>query len=170
MPHLYRQFYFITRAPIEVATYTSIVRPFTPLVWLFVAVALFFLLISTYVTYSMYSSNGYLFHERLHKPGGTLINFAIDLYFKMTEPEALDWFESRWSTGRWLSLLWAFLCFFIIAFYNTNLRAHLAAIGYEPAIETNQDVVNNGKRVWIMTEMDGNLYARLCTDHCNVIR
>ncbi len=158
-PHVYRFYYFVSRTPKEVATYTSTAKPFSPLVWTIIAFTLFCLHVMFYVAHSMYSSD-YISHAKLQKGESSFLNFAIGVYFKVTEPEAIDWFTQTWSTGRFLSSLWAMFCFFIVAFYNSNLRAHLSAITYEPAIDTVQDVVQNGKSVWIMKEMDGNLYVQ----------
>ncbi len=158
-PHNFHHYHFVTRTPSEVTTYTSIVKPFSLRVWSACGATLFFLLIAFYVTHSLYSSDHFA-HEKLHKGEGFLINFVIGVYFKLTEPEAIDWYTDRWSTGRLLAMLRAFLCFFLVTFYQCNLRAHLASIGYEDTIDTNQDVINHGKTVWILTELEGNLYVQ----------
>ncbi len=98
-------------------------------------------------------------HEKLQKGESSLVNFGISVFFKMTEPEAIDMFTNKWSTGKLLSFLWAVLSFFIISSYNANLRAHIAAIMYELPTETIQVVIVNEKKVWIMKEMEGNLYV-----------
>ncbi len=155
-PHVYWFFHFVSRKPREVSTYLSIVRPFLPPVWAGIAVTLFCLHIMFYISHLLYSSK-HMAHEKLHVGKRSFVNFGVSVYFKVTEPEAMDMFSHKWSTGRLLSFLWAVFCFFVITFYNSNLRAHLAAITYQDPIETSQNVVDNGQKVWIMKEMDGNL-------------
>ncbi len=155
-PHIYRFYHFVSRTPKQVASYTSTAKPFFGLFWAMIALTLFCFHIIIYIAHSMYASS-FIALEKLHKGQSSFAKFGISVYFKVTEPEAIDMFSHKWSTGRLLSFLWTVFCFFVIAFYNSNLRAHLAAITYEAKIETTQDVVNKGERVWISTEMEGNL-------------
>ncbi len=157
-------YYLVSRSPREIASYTSTLKPFSPIVWAAIAVTLLCLHVMIYIAHAVYATKE-IAHERLQKGVRSLVNFGISVYFKVTEPEAIDMFTNKWSTGKLLSFLWAVLCFFIIVFYNSNLRAHIAAITYELPTETIQDVIVNERKVWIMKEMEGNLYVNT---ECNM--
>ncbi len=60
----------------------------------------------------------------------------------------MPWFRS-WSAGRFLIFVWMVLSLFLIMFYTSNLRASLMIIDYEKPLDTLQDIVDNGKRVYI---------------------
>ncbi len=156
IPYIYRMYHLVSKSPREITSYTSTLKPFSSIVWVTVAWTLLCLYIMIYIAHSVYATKE-IAHEKLQKGERSLVNFGISVYFKVTEPEAINMFTNKWSTGKLLSFLWAVLRFFIIAFYNSNLRAHLAAITYELPTETVQDVIVNERKVWIMKEMEGNL-------------
>ncbi len=158
MPHMYRMYYLVSRSPREIASYTSTLKPFSPIAWAGLAGTLWCLHLMIYIAHSVYATKE-IAHAKLQRGERSLVSFGISVYFKVTEPEAIDMFTNKWSTGKLLSFLWAVLCFFIIAFYNSNLRAHIAAITYEIPTETIQDIIVNERKVWIMKEMEGNMYV-----------
>ncbi len=60
----------------------------------------------------------------------------------------MPWFP-KWSSGRFSIFLWSYLSSFLIMFYTSNLRAHLATVDYEKPLDTLESVAENGKRVFI---------------------
>ncbi len=151
-------YHLVSRSPRKLASYTSTLKPFSPIVWAALAVTLLCLHLMIYIAHAVYATTE-IAHEKLQKKERSLVSFGISVYFKVTEPEAIDMFTNRWSTGKLMSFLWAVLCFFIVAFYNSKLRAHIAAITYESPTESIQFVLVNERKVWIMKEMEGNLYV-----------
>ncbi len=161
-------YHIVSRSPREIASYTKTLNPFSPIVWGTVAGTLLCLHLMIYIAHSVYATKE-IAHMKLQKGDRSLVSFGISVYFKVTEPEAIDMFTNKWSTGRLLSFIWAVLCFFVIAFYNSNLRAHLAAITYELPTETIQEIIVNQRKVWIMKEMGGNLYVNGTVALCFII-
>ena len=86
-------------------------------------------------------------------------DFIIHPVAKITEPDPMPWFQG-WSTGQFLVFTWSVLALFLTMFYTSNLRAHLVTIHYERPLESFQDIVDNGKKVYI-----GDGFARLRYDH-----
>ena len=53
-------------------------------------------------------------------------------------------------TVGWIIIVtWYILSLCCIQFYTSNLRAHLVATEREDKIDTTQDVIANGKTVWL---------------------
>ena len=82
-------------------------------------------------------------------PVSTVVLFAFS---KITEPDPLPWF-SRTSGGRACVFCWTLFCLVMILAYQSNLRAHMTTVRYGKPLNTLEDIVEHGKRVWIVTSI-----------------
>ena len=71
---------------------------------------------------------------------------------RFLEPEPILWFP-KWSSGKLATLMYNVFCTFILFFMLSNLRTILIARKYEKAMVTEEDVLNRGKGVYIMLEV-----------------
>ena len=63
----------------------------------------------------------------------------VRLWAGFTEPDDEVWFR-KFSTGKFLMLLWSISAFFLMAIFNVDLRAKLIAPEIEKPIDTIQDI------------------------------
>ncbi len=138
---------FMTRMPRPIVTYDKIVRPFPPNVWIvFVVMSSCFAAV-IYAIHKVHSLDGITNHQLVKKENLTL-NLLLFPITKIVEPDALPWFE-KWSSGKYVYFLWMTFCTFIVAFYTSNLRAHLVYIDYEKAPQDLKDIYERGARVYM---------------------
>ena len=76
------------------------------------------------------------------------INFRSikEIFNKKTE---VVQYSTVCGTGGVAVALYSVLGFFMIAFYQSNLRAHLTIMDLEKLIDTDEDVADSGKLVYI---------------------
>ncbi len=154
-PHSEGNYYYISRMPKILEDSYGFLLPFTTLIWIIIIVSLLCLSIMFYITYSIYSIPE-LLYAGLYKSEKSAFNFFLYTICKLTEPDPLPWFTSKWSTGKYLTFIWSMYCLLLTFFYNCNLRAHLSAVDYEKPLDNSYDVIQHGKRPWIMIEMLSN--------------
>ncbi len=140
--------HFVSRLPIPIVSFGNIVRPFSPMVWAMTGVTTFAL-----ATFFLFASRVYQSSNRdnlrsrgLDEP---VENFYLYSFFRLTEPDPLCWFTSKWSAGRLGVLLWSLLSLFLMHSYSSNLRAHIMAVQYERPLKTLEDIISNGRTVYI---------------------
>ncbi len=72
---------------------------------------------------------------------------------KKDPEEAISYFLtdhiSRYTAGKFVTLLWSLLSFYLIMSYQSNLRAHLIATRHEKALYTWQDIADHASRVYV---------------------
>ncbi len=108
------------------------------------ALSLFFL-----CAYTLYSSEHFA-HLKLTKFESSKSNFIIYPLAKITEPDPLPWFSTyKWSAGRIAVFLWMMFSLMMTMFYTSKLRAHLIVAIYEKPLDTLEDILENGKTVYI---------------------
>ncbi len=154
---------FVTRRPVPRATYQNVVRPFTPGVWALLSLAALVFGAAFTVAHTVYSGIGGVAAD-LARPEPSAVNFFLYPLAKITEPDPLPWFGPAAAAGTLLVFCWSLLGLFSVFFYNCNLRAYLTVVDYEHPLETMEDVVANGQRVWIQ---DGANQMRLAGEKHN---
>ena len=138
----------VSRAPIPIETFGNITTPFSLNIWILVVLSILALSSSMLAMYLVYSHQKQM--DFLICKENTMSNFLF-LLVKITEPDPIPWFP-KFSAGKGLVLLWSVFTFFVIAFYSSNLRSHIVAIEYEKPLATLNDVLLNGKRLWIFDD------------------
>ncbi len=155
LPHQHQNFYIISRQPRALENADAFLLPFSALIWNIISFSLicfgilFFTMHSIYISPIMCQNK---FHRRKDE---SRVNFFIFTICKIAEPDPLPWFSAKWSAGKFLVFIWSMYSLLLVSFYNCNLRAHLSAIDHEKPIDTIQDVLDNGKRPWLMIEVSG---------------
>ena len=84
---------------------------------------------------------------------GKLVSTVDFLFFpfcRFVEPEPIPWFP-KWSSGKFLVLLWSFFTLIIVHSFQGNLRANLISKEFEKPITTHQDVLDRGQTVFFPT-------------------
>ncbi len=154
-PHIEQNFYFISRQPRVLENTDGFLLPFSSLIWSIIIFSLLCLSVMFYITHSIYTFPE-LMYAGLHKKENNPTNFFLYTFCKITEPDPVPWSTERWSTGKFLAFVWSMYCLLIVSFYNCNLRAYLSAVDYEKPIDSTEDVVRNGQRPWLLTELTAN--------------
>ncbi len=144
--------HFISRMPKILESNFGFLLPFSLTIWITVIMTLLCLSLMFYITYCLYDIPE-LLYAGLHIKETSSFNFFLYTVSKLTEPDPLPWFTSKWSTGKYLTFLWSLFCLLITFFYNCNLRAHLSAVDYEKPVDNAHDVIQHGKRLWLVTEV-----------------
>ena len=70
---------------------------------------------------------------------------------RFLESDPLPWFGA-WNSSRILLFLWMYFALFTVFFFQSNLRSILMVNGYEKAFVTNSDIINLGKRIYLVNE------------------
>ncbi len=145
--HLQYRSIFASRVAHPVKSYGNIALPFSLEIWLLIAAtgAIFSFLF--FALHTIYKSA--LTEQGLHRDEESKINFLLYTISKVTEPDPLPWFTEKWSTGKFMTALWAIWALLMVNFYTSNLRAHMTSPKYEKNLDTVQDVANNKGRAWI---------------------
>ncbi len=134
----------VSRAPKAKLPFGNIMKPFPLSTWLAMLVSLLALstvLVGSYETYEKVS-------KKLIIKEDAYENFFLFTFCKIAEPEPLPWFKGG-IAGKLTVFLWTLLSLFCILFYLSNLRAVMVTTEYEKSIDTLQDILDNGRRVWI---------------------
>ncbi len=152
IPSIEDPFHFVSAEPKLLNTYDSLLRPLNLIVWAAVMTLLTCFSLMFYITYVTYSSKN-CFDTLLKCKRGNALTFYLYTLCKVKDPASIPWFTTHFSTGTLLTFLYTVFCFIITAMYSCNLHAHLVAVEREKPIDTAQDVINNGQRPWILTEM-----------------
>lgn len=98
------------------------------------------------------------------------IDFVLKPFAQFFEPMVIKWFL-KWSSGisnidyteyfeedytstnmcigKALCLMWAFACMTLAFIYVCNLRAHLLAGSSEAPIDSTEDVIRRGRKVYV---------------------
>ncbi len=141
---------YISRLPRRVTSYAYgiLLDPLELPAWAMTLVTIMSLSAFLFTAHKVYTSD-HLDHLKLAKPEGSTTNFIVYPMARITEPDPLPWFTSRWSAGRMVTLLWIAFSFLMNMFYACNLRAHLIVVTYEKPIDTLEDIVKNGQTVYI---------------------
>ena len=134
----------VSRAPRPKLSFGNIVKPFSLLIWLCIFGSLGVLCVVFVLIYKTYTSISKSFIAK----EDTYVNFLLFTFCKISEPEPLPWFRHG-IAGQLSVFLWTLMSLFCIFFYVSNLRAVMVTVEYEKPIDTLQDVVDNGQRVWI---------------------
>jgi hypothetical protein len=145
-------YFYASRTPRPLKKLNSIILPFSSLIWILISVTLAAFGMAFMLAHKIYSSDslaGCQFHRRVR----SRFNFVLFTFCKITEPDPIPWFTRKWSAGKMLTFLWSVFGLVVVLFYSSNLRAHLAAVGYEKRIDTAEDVLQNGKRPWLVREL-----------------
>ncbi len=145
------QYVILSRKPRVIENYYSLLLPFPLNIWMLIITTLLIFVIIFYIIHAIYSR--LLTSQKLHRKEDSSINFPLFVLFKFGEPDPIPWFTIKWSVGKLVTLQWSIFCLLIVLVYSCNLRAHLAAVKYEKSIDTVQDIIDNGKRPWLMTEL-----------------
>ncbi len=138
---------YFTRTPRPTSRFGNIVRPFPIDVWTLFALSLFLIATILLMCNSVYNLP-YLWEYSLGKKGVPPLNFYLFTYTKLSEPELAPWFK-RWSTGRFVTLLWSVQALFMILFYTSNLRAHMVKADYEDPPRSLEEIAATGNKVYI---------------------
>ncbi len=154
LPFIEAPFAFISRKPSVLERVDNIFRPFSIDIWIVVIATMLCFSVVFYVVHYLYSQK--LWKQKFHRNEDSSINFILYSFCKITEPDPVPWFTEKWSAGKLLSFQWSLFCLLIVAIYTCNLRAHFAAVDYEKPIDTAEDVIENGKRPWLISELIAN--------------
>ncbi len=160
-PMIFVEMHYMSRSPVPVTSYGNITKPFSMGVWMLSILCIGALSAMFYVAYKAYRSEG-LAGWRLARNEESRANFLIYPFAKITEPDPLPWFLT-WSTGTYLVFLWSLLSLFLNMFYTSNLRANMMTLDYERPIDTLEDIVANGQRVYIHDGATRHRYPYYCT-------
>ncbi len=150
-PHEEQDVSFLSRTPRAVENIDVFLLPFSTLIWSTIMFSLFCLSVLFMIIHKTYTSQEFK-HLGLHNRENSYMNFFLYTFCKLTEPDPVPWFTTKWSAGKFLTFMWSMYCLLIVSFYNCNLRAHLSAVNYEKPIETAEDVLLNGQRPWLLSE------------------
>ncbi len=135
---------YLAAAPQEVFSFGNITKPFPPLAWILIVLILFLLSSFFLVAHTIYL----LLEGPLVVPESSVLNFYLFGFCKIAEPEPLPWFK-RVAGGTVAVSTWSIFALFIVLFYQSNLRAYMVTVEYEKPLNTLQDVVDSGKKVWL---------------------
>ncbi len=135
---------FMTKSPSEVLSFGNVTRPFSTTIWMAIVLTLFIICSYIHVAYSVYSN----FDPTNVLPEDSKINFFLFGFCKFTEPEPLPWFKQA-SGGKLSVTLWTIFALFMLMFYQSNLRAYMVTVDYEKPLNTMQDVLDSGKKIWL---------------------
>ena len=138
----------LSRTPGQKLPFGNITKPFSPLLWLLISFCLVSLSLSLFVAHALYERVS----KRLVLKEEAKTNFLLFTFCKITEPEPLPWFRGGFG-GRLLVFLWTTLSLLCTMFYVSNLRAMMVTTEYEKSIDTLEDVLTHGKKVWIPQAM-----------------
>ncbi len=145
--HYLARLTFGSRLARPVKSYNNVLLPFSYELWLVILATSFNFAIVFYITHLTYES---LFPTQgLHRNEKSKINFLLFTLSKLTEPDPVPWFTTKWSTGRLVTVLWTVWGLFMVMCYNSNLRAHMTSPKYEKSLDTVQDVAENNKVSWL---------------------
>ncbi len=134
----------VSRAPRPIMVWGNILSPFRRETWI--------LVVATLLLFSILLSAFHRIYRGLAlpvRPEPSSANFFLFTFCKATEPEPLPWFLRRGHGGQALVFYWTLMALALVLFYQSNLRAELMTVKYERPIDTLDDAVSNGKRVWI---------------------
>ncbi len=143
-PFLQSKVVGVSRAPGKIFSFGNITKPFPPVVWFLIIFLLMIMSMLFLAIYKAYHS----FAKQLILEEDAKENFFLFPFCKITEPEPLPWFRGG-IAGKFSVLLWSVASLLFLFFYVSNLRTVMVTIEYEAPIDTLEDVVQNGKRVWI---------------------
>ncbi len=138
---------YFTRTPQPTNLLGNIARPFPTDVWLMFALCLLVVASALHMCNTVYNLT-HLAEYQLGKKGVPSLNFYLFAFTKVTEPEIGPWFK-RWSTGRFVTLMWSVNALFLILFYTSNLRAHMVTVDYEDPPKSLEDIAATGNKVYI---------------------
>ena len=118
--------------------------PFPGKIWVLLAItlAVFSVLFATFHKAYSHLDVGMVTPEPLRA------NFFIYTFCKITEPEPLPWFHGKAVGGKIGVSSWTLFTLLMLMFYQSNLRAHMITVTYGKPIDTLQDVLGHGRRVW----------------------
>ena len=88
------------------------------------------------------------FLSTLTGPQVPIYDFVLLTFGALLEPDPINWFP-RWSSGKFMLLLWSFFSLFITMFYNCNLRANLIAVDYEKPVDSANDILDRGQTIYM---------------------
>ena len=152
-PYYTLRTHFATRPPILQSNLYALAKTFPGNVWGFTFVTFTFLAITFGIIFATYQrlprEYGLLEGNYTEMPWFDLILLPV---VKFLEPEPIPWFP-KWSSGRLATLMYSIFCTFILFFMLSNLRTILIARKYEKPMVTEDDVLNRGKGVYIMNEV-----------------
>ncbi|TRY68267.1 hypothetical protein TCAL_16495 [Tigriopus californicus] len=86
--------------------------------------------------------------KSLYRNPGSRVDFVLMTFTTFVEPDPLPWFP-KWSTGRFIVLLWSIFAFLMVSFYLSNLRTIIIAPAYEPRIDSTQDLIKSGRELYV---------------------
>ncbi len=135
---------YMYRAPKEVVPFSNVAMPFPGKIWVLLAITLaaFSILFATFHKTYSHLDVGKVTPEPLRA------NFLIYTFCKITEPEPLPWFHGKAVGGKIGVSSWTLFTLLMLMFYQSNLRAHMITVTYGKPIDTLQDVLGHGRRVW----------------------
>ncbi len=121
--------------------------PFTMTVWVLSILSIFCLATLLYASYKLYNTKDLIPYALIKK-----ISSEFDLFLypfvKLTEPDPIPWFK-KWSTGKFVLLVWSLASLLLVMFYTSNLLSYLVMVHYEPEPRTMGHIVERNERVYI---------------------
>ena len=140
---------YCSRRDFPSLTIFNVINAFSPGVWAGFCCSLFSFSLAFIFTHWVYSRLPY--RQLTLKPVRLYVDFFIRSIASITEPDAIPWFKSQspFSQGRILTMIWAIFATFLIAFYNSNLRAHLIYSEREPNMRSVKDVLEMGGTLYV---------------------
>ncbi len=145
------EYSYASRLPRPVVTYGNVAKPFSALVWGLSAACLAMLSLFFTLAHKMYQSK-HMSDLNLASLEESPLNFFLFTFAKLSESDALPWFR-KWSSAKMGVFIWVVFSTFLVLFYTSNLRAHMITVEYEKPLHTLEDIVQNGKPVYLPTAL-----------------
>eukprot|EP00095_Tigriopus_kingsejongensis_P004187 maker-scaffold47_size466558-snap-gene-3.44 protein:Tk04187 transcript:maker-scaffold47_size466558-snap-gene-3.44-mRNA-1 annotation:"---NA---" len=143
---LMTKLFYTTRLPAPLPSYQSLVRIFSPVIWGALLGANLVASVVLFRMYQYYQLEPLKTYIRTQK--GSLIEFILRMNVTINKPEVLPWFRS-FSGGSLLSLVFYVYTMLIGFFYTSELLTVLIRAQREAPIDSPQDILNRGARVYI---------------------
>ena len=137
---------FCTRQPVILDHKgTGVVRVLPVNAWLLVIFALLSVSIMSTMSYLTYNK---LNHNDMMKKPVSYLDFLLLPFSTLTEPDPIPWFP-KFSSGKATIALWSIFAFLMNMIYQSNLRAQLTYDVYEKPLDTLEDILTRGQRVYL---------------------
>ncbi len=160
---------FGARIPIQLVILDNLTPGFDTEVWIGIGVTLIIFAMLFAIVFNVYKSTKY---EPIIGYYVSKFDFLLLTFSAFSEPDGVPWFKGHSSgeyinrcmqckrsqritmvSGRFLVLLWGLFSTFQIHFFQCNLRYHLIAPAYEKRIDSERDVLERNKPVWVPMQL-----------------
>ena len=143
----------ISRHPIRIRNWLSVVQIFRFKVWMVLALAFIIMMTTCYFISQIYARELWQ-HEPLTLRGESSLKF-VDIFFKLlsslTEPEAYPWFTTEAMAGSVLIFSWSLGMLILNLSYNSILRSHLISPKMERHINSPNDALSRGAKIFLVS-------------------